>query len=340
MVGVPRHIGVSTVQCVSLGTLTPGLPGRSHGVVTGEVVIRAGFGRVQVLEVVVVIAEHSRLISRVNRPRLTRLILGSALCMAIASPAGAQETAESTSAAEPTSPAPTYRPPPPPSGPPRSPHEALVSAQSTADVRFEPDDPSLRLMTLRGVMPYHEVAYVRRGWWRPRRYYYGFGAEAVYTPLCEGPCNLQLMRGPYHFALARPGGPVLPVPDYQIITGPSAIHAHYIDRSGQRTAGYVVGVVGGIAGIIMMFESFDSHSVCDPYGYCYTHSDVNGPLFAGGIGVLIGSAIVSSILIFQHDEASLAITPLRLASLGTRRDTPLSALPGSQPQGAAITLSF
>jgi hypothetical protein len=101
-----------------------------------------------------------------------------------------------------------------------------------------------------------------------------------------------------------------------------------------------VGVLGGIAGIIMIFESFDSHSDCDAYGNCYTHSDVNGPLFAGGIGVFIGSAIVSSILIFQRDEASLAITPLRLASLGTRREMPLVTLPGSQPQGAAITLAF
>jgi hypothetical protein len=101
-----------------------------------------------------------------------------------------------------------------------------------------------------------------------------------------------------------------------------------------------VGVVGAVAGVVMMFASFDSHMVCDPYGYCHTHSDVNGPLFAGGIGVFIGSAIVSSILIFQRDEASLSITPLRLASLGTRRDTPLSTLPGSQSQGASITLSF
>jgi len=345
MVGVLRRIGVSMAQCVSLGTPTPGLRGRSHEVATGEVATgAAGSGRDRALgeEVVVVVVDKcsQQSISWVNRAFLTRAIFGSALSMAIASPASAQETEVSTGAVEPASPAPTYRPPPPPNGPPRAPHEALVPAQSTADVRFEPDDPNLRLMTLSGVMPYQEVAYVRRGWWRPRRYYYGFGAEAVYAPLCEGPCNLRLSRGPYHLALARPGGPVLPVQGYQVISGPSTIHAHYVDRSGQRTAGYVVGVVGGIAGIVMIFESFDSHSVCDAYGDCYTHSDVNGALFAGGLGVFIGSAIVSSILIFQHDEASLAITPLRLASLGARRDVPLSALPGSHPQGAAITLSF
>lgn len=283
---------------------------------------------------------HARSIGGVRGAHFTRAVLGLALCMAVVSPAGAQETEDSSSAAEPASPAPTYRPPPPPNGPPRSPNEELVSAQSTADVRFEPDDPTLRLMTLSGIMPYQEVAYVHRGWWHPRRYYYGFGAEAVYAPLCEGPCNLRLRRGPYHLALARPGSPVLPVQGYQIIAGPSTIHAHYVDRSGQRAAGYVVGVVGGIAGIIMMFEAFDSHSVCDAYGDCYAHADVNRPLFAGGIGVFIGTAIVSSILIFQHDEASLTITPLRIASLGKTQEMPLSALPGSQPQGAAIGFSF
>jgi hypothetical protein len=288
----------------------------------------------------VVTAEDSRSFGGVNRAFLTRAILGSALFIAVASSAEAQEAADFTGPVDPASPAPTYRPPPPPNGAPRSPHEELLSAQSTAEVRFEPDDPTLRLMTLSGIMPYQEVAYVRRGWWRPRRYYYGFGAEAVYAPLCDGPCNLRLRRGPYHLAIARPGGPVLPVPGFQVIPDSSTIHAHYVDRSGQRTAGYIVGIVGGIAGIIMMFESFDSHDVCDAYGDCYTHSDVNGPLFAGGIGVFIGTTIVSSILIFQRDEASLAITPLRLASLGTTRDMRLSALPGLQPQGAVMTLAF
>jgi hypothetical protein len=268
------------------------------------------------------------------------ILSGSIAYLLSTSVALAQDEDANWGTAEPSSPAPTYRPPPPPDSAPQSPRNAVVPAQSTAEVRFEPDDPNLRLMTLSAVMPYQELAFVRHGWWRPRRYYFGFGAAPVYVPLCSGPCTLRLMRGPYHFALAKSGGNVLPLAGKQVITGASTLRAEYIDRSAQRTAGYITAIVGGIGGLIMIAESYDSHEVCNGYGYCYTQTDINDALLVGGIAVFVGAAITSSILISQRDEARLTLAPLRVAQSTPRHDAAPRQTGSSLPQGVALSLKF
>jgi hypothetical protein len=89
----------------------------------------------------------------------------------------------------------------------------------------------------------------------------------------------------------------------------------------------------------MIAASYDSHEVCDIYGYCYTQTDVNDALLAGGIAVFVGAAITSSILISQHDEARLTVTPLRVG-VSPQRDFAPRVLGGNLPQGVAVKLTF
>ena len=270
--------------------------------------------------------------------RTARWIIAS---VSLTTSAWSQDEPDTQELTQPTSPPPTYMPPLPANGPPAFSKDTLYPEQSSADVHFDPDDPNVRLMTLSGVMPVQRVAFVRRGWWRPRSYFYGVGAEPVYASLCEGPCDLRLMRGPYNLALSKADGSLIPVEGPQVIAGPSTLHAHYADRSGLRTAGAVVGIVGTIGGIVMMFESVHDKEACDAYGDCHMQSDVNGALLAGGIGVFIGSAVVASILIFQHDDARITITPLRLPNVvRTGERTLIPGVGNSSPRGASMTIIF
>ena len=259
--------------------------------------------------------------------------------LALAPRARGQDVAEPT--ALPQGPAPSYTPPAPPPSPPQFVDPRLRQRQSHSEVRFEPDDASVRLLMQSGEMPFERVAIVHHGWWGPRGYYYGYGVAPVYSPLCEGPCTLRLAPGHYQWALAKPGGPIVPAAGGNLIGGPATLHADYVDRSGLRTAGVVVGVAGVLSGIIMIAESYQDVQECDGYGYCYRHSKVNDPLLFGGIGVLIGSAIVSAVLVTQRDEARISVTPLRVLGMGSPRESgPYATSLRAQPQGAAVRVSF
>ncbi len=259
----------------------------------------------------------------------------------VATPARAQDSVDAPEAPPPTTQAPTFTPPLPGNGPPPFAGQAPYPSAVAVEASFQPDEPDLQLLSLSGEMPYQEVAVARRGWWRPRGYFVGYGMAPVYAPLCDGPCHLRLMRGQYHWALAKEGGPIIPAEGGGLIAGPSTLHAQYVNRSGIRTAGAVIGIVGTIGGIVMMFESVHDKDVCDDFGYCYRHEDVNGALLAGGIGVFIGSAIASSIMLFQRDEARISVTPLQLRTVGRARDSGFVATSArANPQGAALTVSF
>lgn len=257
-----------------------------------------------------------------------------------ASQTRAQDAAEP--AVTPQGPPPSYTPGPPPPKPPAFTGSTPAAREARAPVRFEPSDPSVQLLTLSGETSFAEIGYVHHGWWRPHGYYYGYGVAPVYTPLCDGPCTLQLMPGPYHWALSQPGGPLVPAAGPSLIHGPSTLNAEYIDRRGLRTAGAIVGVVGVVGGIIMIAEAYHDHCDYDAYGDCYyRHADVNGPLVAGGIGVLVGSAIVAAVLMSQRDEARISVTPLHVANRKSPGDVGFIPVTlRTQPEGAAVSLSF
>jgi len=92
----------------------------------------------------------------------------------------------------------------------------------------------------------------------------------------------------------------------------------------------------------MIAEAYHDHCDYDAYGDCYyRHADVNGPLVAGGIGVLVGSAIVAAVLMSQRDEARISVSPLHVANRKSPGDVGFIPVTlRTQPEGAAVSLSF
>ncbi|HEX4476984.1 MAG TPA: hypothetical protein VH142_17965 [Polyangiaceae bacterium] len=209
--------------------------------------------------------------------------------------------------------------------PPPSPPEA-----GAFGVEYVPRDPSVTLLMMNGLAP---VERFHRGWYG---WYYGRGYAPSYAPICSGPCAVRFAPGEYDFALEK-DGKVVPARAPVYLSSPTRIDATYVDRSGLRVAGAIIGIGGIIAGTIMIFASADRNTVCDPGG-CYDQTDVDGPLLAGGILVVVASAITGSVLAWQHDRIHLELTPLRTASLEAVPGYRLAAQPPLE--GAALTMKF
>jgi hypothetical protein len=237
--------------------------------------------------------------------------------------------------------APYYAPPPPPP-PPGGPYYAPPSPPGPPgvapapgrleQVRFEPDDPDLALMVRTGEVPFRHVQRFRHVW------YYERGFAPVYSPACEGPCTTELAAGTYHLALSKDGGRAVPAGG-AVVNGPSTIHATYDDRRGIRIVGGIVLVGGIIGGVVMIVASVTGQSqTCDGYGDCTTQ--VNAPLLVGGIGVVVASAVVGTILASQRDSAHIMVTPLTMPTVGALKESPMAAIGAAPAQGAALTVRF
>jgi hypothetical protein len=226
----------------------------------------------------------------------------------------------------PPSPPPPDRPPPLPGEPPAPRFEV---AGTFEPVRFELD-PRLRVMSLRGAVPVVGVVGFRRRWW------YEAGFAPAYSPVCSGPCVTRLTRGEYRLALARYGGPPVPAPELVTIDRPVTVHGYYTDRSGVRAVGWTVAVAGAVAGVVTIAASTGSEEVCDTDGFCFSRATVNGPVLAGGIGVLVVSALVGAVLAFRHDEAHFTVEPLTLS----RTEPPNVPTARASPEGLGISVRF
>jgi hypothetical protein len=59
----------------------------------------------------------------------------------------------------------------------------------------------------------------------------------------------------------------------------------------------------------MIVASFGHQMECTPGG-CSNHEKVDGPLLGGGIGLIVGSAVLGAFLAFRPDLAHVTIEPL------------------------------
>lgn len=171
-------------------------------------------------------------------------------------------------------------------------------------------------------------------------YYWGYralygGYAPVFSPVCRGGCTVSMEPGTYDLALEKDGRVARAAPTF--VPGNAKIHGNYVDRSGTRTTGVIVGVGGSIGGIVMMIASYHRHVDCDPNGVCFEHNSVNDALLGAGIGTLIGSVIVGSILGSIQDRAEITVTPLRLSS-GPRFGG--IVLDRGVMEGAALSIAF
>ena len=212
---------------------------------------------------------------------------------------------------------------PPPSGPPRK-------RETTAEVAFAPDEPTLKLFTLS-----EEVLGENVG--DPR---YVPGHPAIYSPICDGPCATRLEPDAYRLALAKGGRPPVPVSEPVVVSGPSTLRSHYTDRSGWRIAGGLTGFAGAIGGAVMIVAARRNEEVCNATGPCFSRVTLNGPLMGGALIVLIVATTAGLVLMSQHDEATITVEPLTLGGGVPSREAPSARLDATPAQGAALTLRF
>jgi hypothetical protein len=217
--------------------------------------------------------------------------------------------------------------------PPRGAQRGTWQNAGGAPVRFAPDEPGLELLSVSGVAPYGLVRRWRHGW------YAGYRVAPLYAPICQGACATRMPLGNYQLALAKDGGPAVPAYGPMNIEGPALLRASYTDRSGTRAAGWAIGVTGVVGGIVMIAFAGSDELVCDPAGFCRRRETFNGPLLAGGIGVLIVSTIVGGVLLSERDQAHISVEPLQLGSLGYQREAE-AALDAHAAQGASLALHF
>ncbi len=252
----------------------------------------------------------------------------------------------------PTEPPPGYSPPPPPAGyapppgnygppagyapPPGAPRPRARGAG--AEVRFEPDEPDIQLLSMSGGVPV-ERFHAYRGWWGWHgRYSYGYAP--MYAPVCDGACATRFEPGAYQLALSKGGGRPIPVYGETVITGPARLRADYTDKSGVRVAGWVIGIGGLVGGIVMIAASAHDRTECDADGFCHDHETADGGLLLGGIGVIVATSIVGGIMAAQRDRAHLTLEPLRLSSYGQAREMDAALGAYANPQGASLALHF
>ena len=281
------------------------------------------------------------------RTRSQAVVAGALMALA---PLGAVQRAVAQSAPPAAEPPPNYTPPLPPPGYESAPSEAPPSyapppgyapsrrarSAASAEVRFEPEEPDLTLLSMSGAAPV-ERFHPYRHWWGGR---YSYGWAPMYSPICDQACATRFAPGPYQLALSKNGGPPVPAYGPAVIRGPSLIRGSYADRSGVRAAGWVVGIGGLVGGIVMIAVAAQDERRCNPDGYCYRHETANTPLLVGGIAVLVVSSIVGGVLAAQRDEARISVEPLRLSSRGALREESAALGAESLAQGAALALHF
>jgi hypothetical protein len=233
-------------------------------------------------------------------------------------------------------PAPAPPPPPPPAPPRGAPAPGYfprgVATGGLAEIRYEPTEPDVALLQRSGGAWVSGVTRFRHTWWYEAR------VTPLFSPICEGPCDVRVAPGTYRLALAKPGRGAVPAGPVTL-AGPATIRAEYVDRSGARTAGTVIGIVGVLGGIALVVASFETgDTVCDDYGYCTTRA--NGPMLAGGIIAIVGSAIVGSVLALQHDEARISVEPLRTGAAPRSAAPDVASIAPARAEGAALTMRF
>jgi hypothetical protein len=221
--------------------------------------------------------------------------------------------------------------------------DSRLPVSQSSPIRFEPDAPTVHLLVQNGALPYDSlVPYNAPGWlgWPPTYgYYREVGVAPIYASVCEGPCRKQIRHGSHQFALSKPGGAIVPVAGLRIISEPSLIQAHYVDRSDLRTAGVLIGIVGALGGLVMMAVSVHDEQQCSG-DTCTTRPTVDGGWALAGLGVFAGSIVTSVLLLNQSDEAQLSISPLRLAPPEPRPEALHFSSRTLSIQGASTTIRF
>jgi hypothetical protein len=198
---------------------------------------------------------------------------------------------------------------------------AKLPAHGTA-IRFDPETPDLWLLGSVGDVNDYVEDYgdsFRRG----HSYYHATGH---YFALCKGPCATRISKngGPMYVLKGR--REPLPVEEVKV-TGPSVLHATYVDRRNQRYLGLAIAVVGVGVGSAMMIEGTTGSS--NPAALIGT----------GGAVALVGLA-VGAYFGFREDEAHIEVLPLEAPHASPSVAPSAAIAPVRAAEGAMLRVRF
>ena len=118
-----------------------------------------------------------------------------------------------------------------------------------------------------------------------------------YAPLCVAPCSVQVPRGNFHLAMSTSDEGVADSRMTLRITGDTTVRGEYVSHQGTRTAGWItLGAGLGVGGFLLVSGFSQANR---------DHTNVGEVL--AGTGIILGTAIVSAILIGTQDEARLTL---------------------------------
>ena len=202
---------------------------------------------------------------------------------------------------------------------PRNSNEPQVSATGgDTPIHFVPASPDLVLSVRQG-----EVSQTGRVLALRTIEYYGTTYKPIYETVCEGDCTRTFALGTQRLALGKKGGTPTEAADPILVSGPSTLRGEYIDRGAQRTAGAVIGIVGGVGGLgVGGYELFSGNSTA---------------IGLAGLGVMVTSLIVGSLLALAKDETFFTLTPLATGAAKPLRE---SGYASAAVQRGGLSLCF
>lgn len=128
------------------------------------------------------------------------------------------------------------------------------------------------------------------------------GTASTYSVICTAPCTATLPPGTHRIALSLDGGKSVEAEQAVVLGGPTRVEGTYTSNSGIRTAGWIIAIAGGLAGIGIMVAAYPSSDTEEP-------DDGNPALALAGTGVLLGAAITGGIMVSVDDDAEVQASP-------------------------------
>jgi hypothetical protein len=137
----------------------------------------------------------------------------------------------------------------------------------------------------------------------------GLGAFVGYKAICTAPCKAELPVGTHALAMAYRGSPPREAPPVQLERGPARLHGDYVSRSGTRTAGFIVGPAGFLAGAVVIAIGFKrTKTECFADFPCHDVGDPNQAVMTAGMGISVVSALLGIYLITRQDYVELNVS--------------------------------
>jgi hypothetical protein len=143
------------------------------------------------------------------------------------------------------------------------------------------------------------------------------GISAVaFTPICSAPCDATLPAGAHQLALSQNSGRPVATPDLLTLREPSILEGSYVSRQGTRTAGWVIIIGGGIAGLLLVATGFHSTTTTCPIQdtTCVPETNTDFSNVYLGMGITAASGLIGLLLTMARDSADITASPRAAAN--------------------------